>query len=423
VTEFADYFNLTFSALKSSRTQLQLGVIAACMGAAWLLARMIKPRLSTPAPSWKFGAGSAVRLLFPLLALAFVWVAKNFLAKSGSVEAMKIAVVLLLSFALIRFSIYVLRHVFPPSALLKAWERAIVYTVWTGVALHITGLSVPLVEFLNDLSFSVGKQEISVFQIMQALLFVIITLLIALWLARLTENRLMRSPLDLSLRVVFVKFIRAILLVMAVLIVLPLVGIDITLLSVFSGALGVGLGIGLQKIASNYISGFIILLDRSIRLGDLITLDNRHGVVSQLHTRYTVVKISDGTEAIIPNESFVTNTVINHSYTDPKVLIRLPFSVSYDDEPEPVLEFAAHCAGLQPRVLKDPAPAAFVKSFGQNGIEMELAFWVDDAQHGLGPVRSDIYLALWHEFQARGIKIPTPLREVVIKQQVANKTE
>lgn len=416
MTEFADYFNLALNALKSSRVQMQLAIIATCMAAAWLLARLIKPRLSTPAPSWKFGAGSAARLLYPLLALAFVWVAKNLLAKSGTVEVMKIAVALLLSFALIRFSIYVLRHVFPPSALVKSWERAIVYIVWIGVALYITGLSVPLVDFLKDLSFSVGKQEISVFQILQALLFVIITLLIALWLARLTENRLMRSPLDLSLRVVFTKFMRAILLVLAVLIVLPLVGIDITLLSVFSGALGVGLGIGLQKIASNYISGFIILLDRSIRIGDLITLDNRHGIVSQLHTRYTVVKISDGTEAIIPNESFVTNTVINHSYTDPKVLIRMPFSISYDHDPAPALAFAADCAARQSRVLQDPAPAAFVRNFGYNGIEMELAFWVEDAQNSVGPVRSDIYLALWHEFQTRGIKIPTPLREVVIKQ-------
>jgi small-conductance mechanosensitive channel len=417
VTEFIDYFNLALAALKNQRAQIQLGVIAACLAAAWLLAKLIKPRLSSPAPSWKFGAGSAVRLLFPLLALSFVWLAKNFLAKSGSTEVMKIALALLLSFALIRFSIYVLRHVFPPSALLKSWERVIAYTAWGAVAFYITGLAQPILDFLNDLTFKIGKQEISVLQVLQAVLIILATLLIALWLARLVENRLMRSRhFDLSLRVVMSKVMRALLILLAMLIALPLVGIDITLLSVFGGALGVGVGLGLQKIASNYISGFIILLDRSIRIGDLITIDTRHGVVTQLHTRYTVVKTRDGTEAIIPNESFITNTVINYSYTDPKVRVSLPFTISYDDAPQPVLKIAADCAAQQARVLKDPAPEAFVKNFGYNGIEVELAFWVEDAQNGLGPIRSDIYLALWHEFQTHGIKMTTPLREVVIKQ-------
>lgn len=417
MTELTDYFHLAFGVLKTSHTQIQLGVIAACLAFAMLLAKLIKPRLSSTSPSWKFGTGSALRLLFPLLALLFVWLAKNFMAKSGAVETMKIAVVLLLSFVLIRFALYVLRHVFPPSALLKSWERVIAYTAWGAVALYMMGLSQPLFELLNDLSFKIGKQEISVLEVLQALLIIAVALLIALWIARLVENRLMRSlHFDLSLRVVMSKLMRAVLLVLAVLIALPLVGIDITVLSVFGGALGVGVGLGLQKIASNYISGFIILLDRSIRIGDLITLDNRHGVVTQLHTRYTVVKTRDGTEAIIPNESFITNTVINYSYTDPKVLVRVPFTISYDDRPEAVLKIAAACAAQQARVLKDPAPEAFVKNFGYNGIDIELAFWVEDAQNGLGPIRSDIYLALWHEFQTRGIKMPTPLREVVIKQ-------
>ncbi len=417
MTELTDYFRLAFNALKTSHAQWQLGVIAVCMGLAWLLAKLIKPRLSSPAPSWKFGAGSALRLLYPLLALLFVWLAKTFMAKSGTVEVMKVAVALLLSFALIRFAIYIIRHVFPPSALLKSWERVIAYIAWIGVALYVMGLSEPLLDVLNELTFKIGKQEISVLQIAQGFLIVVATLLLALWLARLVENRLMRSPhFDLSLRVVMSKVMRAALLIVAMLIALPLVGIDITLLSVFGGALGVGLGLGLQKIASNYISGFIILLDRSIRIGDLITIDTRHGVVTQLHTRYTVVKTREGTEAIIPNETFITNTVINYSYTDPKVLVRMPFTISYDDAPDAILMLAAKCAAQRSRVLKDPEPAAYVKEFGYHGIEIELAFWVEDAQNGLGPIRSDIYLALWHEFQTHGIKMPTPLREVVIKQ-------
>ncbi len=419
MNEFTEFFDIVFTSLKTARVQMQLGVIAACLAVAWLLARAIRPRLSAPVPTWKFGAGSANRLLFPLLALTLVWISKNVMTKSGSVQTMKIALALLLSFALIRFFIYVLRHVFPPSALLKAWERVIAYTMWIGVALYVTGLAEPLTEFLRELSFKVGKQEISVLQILLAVVSVVITLLIALWLARLSENRLMRSEgLDLSLRVVFTKIARAVLLVIAVLIVLPLVGIDLTLLSVFSGALGVGLGIGLQKIASNYISGFIILLDRSVRIGDLITLENRVGVVTQLHTRYTVVKTSDGTEAIIPNETFVTNTVINHSYTDPKVLVRLPLSVSYACNLDEVLQATTACAEKHPRVLKDPPAETFIKNFGDNGIELELAFWVADPQNGLQPVKSSIYLDIWHKFQTLDIVTPYPQKEIVIKQQV-----
>ncbi|MGB9149814.1 MAG: mechanosensitive ion channel domain-containing protein [Burkholderiales bacterium] len=417
MNEFVDYYQFAVTALKTQRAQIQLGAIIACLGAAWLLAQVIKPRLSSPTPNWKFGAGSALRLLFPLLALAFVWVVKFFMAKSGAVEILKIAVVLLLSFVLIRFTIYVLRHVFPPSALLKSWERVIAYTTWSAVAMHVMGLAQPLLDLFNELTFKFGKQEISVLEIVQAVLIIVATVLVALWLARLAENRLIRSPhFDLSLRVVMSKVMRAVLLVLAILVALSVVGIDITLLSVFSGALGVGVGIGLQKIASNYISGFIILLDRSIRIGDLITLDNRHGVVTQLHTRYTVVKTREGTEAIIPNEFFITNTVINYSYSDARVLVTLPFTVSYDEVPETVLQIALDCAAKQARVLKDPAPAAMVKSLGNNSIEIELGFWVEDAQNGLGPVRSDIFLALWHEFQARGIKMPPAAKEVVNKQ-------
>ncbi|MGB8339243.1 MAG: mechanosensitive ion channel domain-containing protein [Burkholderiales bacterium] len=406
MTELIEYFQPLFAALKTQRAQMQLGVIAVCMAIAWLLAKLVKPRLSSPAPSWKFGAGSAARLLFPLLALSFVWLAKNLMAKSGSLEVMKIAVALLLSFALIRFAIYVLRHVFPPSALLKSWERVIAYTVWAGVALYITGLSEPLLEFLGELSFKVGKKEVSVWQVLLGLISTIATLLIALWLARLAENRLMQARhMDLNLRVVLGKFARAILLVLAILIVLPLVGIDVTLLSVFSGALGVGLGIGLQKIASNYISGFIILLERSIRIGDLITIDNRTGTVSQMRVRYTVVNNADGTEALIPNESFITGTVINHSFSSPKVLVRMPISIAYADKLEQAMQVAADCAKKHTRVLPEPKPETFIKQFTKEGIELELTFWVADPQSGLQSLRSAIYQSVWDAFRGQGIEI------------------
>jgi small-conductance mechanosensitive channel len=406
MTELVDYFSLAFNTLKTPHTLWQIGVISACLVAAWLLTKLIKPRFTSPTAHWKFGAGSAVRLLFPLLALSFVWLAKNFMAKSDSLDLMKIAFALLLSFALIRFCIYVLRHVFPPSALLKTWERAIAFTMWAAVALYITGLAQPLMESLGELSFKIGTHDVSVWQMLIGVTSVVAALMIALWLARLAENRLMHAQhLDLNLRLVLGKFARAILLLLATLIVLPLVGIDITLLSVFSGALGVGVGIGLQKIASNYISGIILLLERSIRIGDLISIDNRTGTVSQMRVRYTVLNNADGTEALIPNENFITSTVINHSFSDPKVLVRMPISITYADSLEQALQVAADCAKKQPRVLPEPKPETFIKQFSNHGIDLELCFWVADPQSGLQSLRSAIYKDLWQTFREHAIEI------------------
>ena len=207
------------------------------------------------------------------------------------------------------------------------------------MALYITGWHTLVSDFLRDeLAIKIGKIDLSALDLLQGFGTIIITLLVAMWLARLLESRLMgQDHLDMSMRVVLSKFIRALFLVIAVLIALQFAGIDFTLLSVFGGALGVGIGFGLQKVASNYISGFIILLDRSIRPGDMITADNRYGKVSQLNARYTVVKSLDGTEAIIPNDTLMTTTVVNHSYTDQRILLKLALQVSYKSPLEQVL--------------------------------------------------------------------------------------
>jgi small-conductance mechanosensitive channel len=239
-----------------------------------------------------------------------------------------------------------------------------------------------------------------------------------LWAGSALEAKLMgAATLDSSLRAVFARLGKSALVVVAVLIVLPLLGIDLTVLSVFGGALGVGLGLGLQKIASNYVSGFIILLDRSIRLNDVITADHQHGVVTRIKTRYVVVRSPNGVESIIPNDILVTTTVVNHSYTDKKVRIPLKVQVAYNTQVEQAAQALTEIASRQARVLRDPAPTVHVISLADNGVELELGVWLADQEQGTQDVRSAINLAILNEFRARGIEIPFPQREVRLLQQ------
>jgi len=215
-------------------------------------------------------------------------------------------------------------------------------------------------------------------------------------------------------RVVVSRLLKALLAVVAVLVALSLVGIDLTVLSVFGGALGVGLGLGLQRIASNYVSGFIILLDRSLTIGDMITVDKYYGAVSQINTRYTVIKSLDGTETIVPNEMLVSSPVINHSYTDRKVRVAVKVSVAYAADVDRALQVLVDAARSQPRVLAEPAPASFITGFGADGIDLEVGFWIRDPEEGTLAVRSDIARGLLQRFKDENIEIPFPQRDIRI---------
>ena len=395
----------------------QSGIIAASLALGWLISWRLKPRIvSEDVLRWKLGRGGLARVTFPLLTLVFLLIGKAVYGRGHPLAILNVAVSLVTAFALVRLALYILRHVFPPNPMLKASERFIAFILWGWMALYITGWHTVVRDFLHDeLAFKVGKVDLSALDLLQGFGAIVVTLLIALWLARLLESRLMgQEHMDMSLRVVLSKFVRALFLVVAVLIALQFAGIDFTLLSVFGGALGVGIGFGLQKVASNYISGFIILLDRSIRPGDMITADNRYGTVSQLNARYTVVRSLDGTESIIPNDTLMTTTVINHSYSDQRILLKLAVQVSYASPLDEVLVLLVDAAAGEPRVLKDPAPGAVVTGFGESGINLEVQFWIADPQNGQSALKSSIYLAIWRAFKTQGIEIPYPQRELRI---------
>ncbi|MGA9993508.1 MAG: mechanosensitive ion channel domain-containing protein, partial [Thiobacillaceae bacterium] len=269
----------------------QLGAVALCIGLSWFLMRVIQPYLHKEDDAWETGRATVRRIGFPLLMLLSVIVAREIIGVwQPERHLLNVAVPLLLALVLIRALIYALRYVFKPSERLKSWERFVAWTIWVGFALHVTGVLPRIHHALEALSFEAGNRHFSLLLLFQAATTIVFAVIAALWVAQFIESRLMGMPrLDLSLRLALSKAMRTFLLVLAVLIALPAVGIDLTVLSVFGGALGVGLGFGLQKIASNYVSGFIILLDRSIRIGDMITVDNRYGQVSGINTRYTLL--------------------------------------------------------------------------------------------------------------------------------------
>lgn len=393
----------------------QLAILAGCLLLALLGESLLRRQQAGEGRVAELGRGGLKRITFPVLALLLVllarWVAEDWIR----VGLFSLAVPLLASLAVIRAVFYILRVSLVGATWLVPFERVFALLVWGVVALHIVGLLTEVIAVIESVTFSAGKQKLNLWHVLQGLVAVLATVLAALWLSSAIEARLNKAVgLDNNLRMVFARLTKALLILLAVLIVLPQVGIDLTTLSIFGGALGVGLGFGLQKIASNYVSGFIILLDNSIRIGNTITVGADRGEVTRITTRYTVLRSLGGVEALVPNELLVGSVVQNESYSDPQVRIALPVQVAYDSDLERAMTIMATAAAAQERVLAEPAPAVLLREFADSGINLELAFWIADPQNGTGQLRSEINLVIWREFKQAGISIPFPQREIRI---------
>ena len=390
----------------------QIGVLLICLGVAWLVDRHLQRRAVSAVRALRIDQGGLQRLSFPLLALLLLALAQVLLKPWIHTRLLALALPLLASLAIIRVVFYVLRHAFGQSSALAVFERFFALLVWAVVALHITDLLPDLIASIEAISFSVGKQKLNLWLVLQGLVTLLFTLFLALWLAGLVEARLAGArELDANLRTVFARLAKVVLITLAVLIGLPLVGIDLTTLSVFGGALGVGLGFGLQKIASNYVSGFIILLDRSIRIGNVISVGAERGQVTQITTRYTVLKNVTGVEALVPNEILVGSVVLNESFSDPRTAFSLAVQVAYGSDVDLALRLMCEAAA-QPRVLQEPPAKAFLAAFRDSGMDLELWVWIKDPEQGSLQIRSDINRAILRAFAAAGISIPYPQREV-----------
>jgi small-conductance mechanosensitive channel len=416
---FAALLTETWRDLQSPDVLWQLAALVVSLGLAWLLERSALARVAAGNDSmtaaYRFGRSGLRRVLFPLTALILVTASRAVLVKFHNVNLLNLAVPLLISLALIRFVVFAMRQALRPAAWIASFERIFAFVAWAVVALHIVGWLPEVIDGLDKMSLTVGSQRLSMWTLLQGVVMVLFTLLVALWIAGALERRLMATTgLDANVRLVMLRILKTALIVIAVLVALPMVGINLTTLSVFGGALGVGLGFGLQKIAANYVSGFIILLDRSLRIGNMISVGAERGIVTQINTRYTVIRAGTGVESLVPNETLVGSVVRNETYTDTRVSSTLNFQVGYGSDVERAMALVVEVARAQRRVLDEPAPKAFLVGFGENGIDLQVSIWIADPEEGTGGVNSDINLEVWRRFRAEGIEFPFPQREIRI---------
>lgn len=324
---------------------------------------------------------------------------------------------------LVRLAVYAFRVSAGTRAPIKGWGNTISLVVWLALSLHVLGWFEPVVEALDSAAMQLGTLRISIWSVLKVLFTVSLFVLGAVWIARWVERRLMSmTAVAISMRIGLSKFIQAGLIGLSILLGLNAAGLDLTTLNVLTGAIGIGLGFGLQAIASNFVSGFVLLMDRSIKPGDVIsfsgttgTTTENFGWVQELRGRYVVVRDRDGVETLVPNQHLITNPVINWSYTDPRVRLKLPVRVSYDCDPEQALGVLIQAAHDHRRILRDPAPVSRLMGFGEYGFELELRFWISDPQEGVNNVRSDVNRIIWKLFQHHGIRIPVPQHDVRVR--------
>ncbi|WP_153100879.1 mechanosensitive ion channel family protein [Paraburkholderia hayleyella] len=401
----------------------QAGVLLVTLLLAWVLARVLRRyldlRRQTRYEALRFGAESLNRAFFPLIGAVLVWLARAITSPFMHTALLNLALVPLFGIGLIYIVFFFARRVFGRYGENQTWlslvERLVSLMVWIGMVLTVMGIQDDVLAWMGSVHFRIANTHLSLLSLFSGVLWVGVTMIVAMWLGSAFEDRVMRaSSLDANLKVVLARLGRALLVVVAVLVSLSLVGIDIRVLGVFGGALGVGLGFGLQKIASNYVSGFIILLDRSLRIGDTINVSSLQGMVTQIRTRYTVVRGLDGVETLIPNEKLITDVVQNRSSFQTQGYAKVAVQVAYETDLPQAMALLVEATQDVPRILQEPAPAPYLVDFGSDGIDLELGFWIEDAATGTVSVRSAVNLNIWRLFAKHEISIPFAQREVRI---------
>lgn len=401
-------------------------VLLACLGLAWGVTRYAGYRVGRgnvpSSPEHKpeshrfesvwFGQHTIDGLLFPLLTLLLIYGARHGVALYQPVLLLKVALPIFVSLAVIRLFVRVLRASFPESASVKFIEQSVSWLAWAGAVLWITGLLPAVQAEMEDITFAFGQTRISLRTIFEGAISSSVMLVVVLWISATLEKRILRGGVgDLSMRKIAANAIRAGLLFIGLLFALSAVGVDLTALSVLGGALGVGLGFGLQKLAANYVSGFVILLERSLRIGDMVRVDGFEGVVTDIKTRYTLIRALNGRETVVPNELFITQRVENLS-PGTYVWLTLKISVGYDSDTAQVMQILVDAALDQPRVRRNPMPVAMLDNFGADGLDFSLTFAIDDPELGHGALRSAINLRILEGLRAAKIDIPYPQRVV-----------
>ena len=393
----------------------ELVALAASAVLAWLLAWLLGRRtIQVDRQSILFGERIIDGVLFPILLLCLSLTARAIVAHWVPLTVFKIAIPVLLSLLVIRLGVKLLQATLRETPLVRALERSISWVAWIVMVLWVSGLLPLVLEELDQITWMVGDSRLSVRTLIEGSLTAGLVLIVALWIASAIETRLLRSATggELSLRMAVSNATRALLLFVGLLIALAAVGIDLTALSVLGGAIGVGLGFGLQKLAANYISGFVILAERSMRIGDNVRVDNFEGRITQINARYAVIRSLTGRESIVPNELLITSRVENLSLADARVWQSTVVSVAYDSDVALVMRLLEQAALNQQRVLREPAPAVALSAFGTDGLEFTVGYWIADPENGTLNLRSLVNLDILRLLREHRIEIPFPQRVV-----------
>ena len=388
----------------------EAGALLGCLLAAWLLVRLLRGRAPQPGSIW-FGDGVVDGVLFPVAALALALAARWALRDVMPLALMQLAVPVLVSLVVIRLTVRVLHRAFPQSAFVRAVERWVSWVAWLAMVLWVLGVLPLMLAELDAIQWKIGSTRVSLRNLLEGVLAAVVVLVLVLWVSATLEARLLQGATDnLSLRKMAANALRAVLLFVGLMFALSAAGIDLTALGVLGGALGVGIGLGLQKLAANYVSGFVILAERSVRIGDMVRVDNFEGRITDITTRFTLIRALNGREAIVPNEMMVTQRVENSSLADPQVALNTVVQVAYGTDLDALMPRLAAAVAAVPRVLADPGPGVQLSNFAADGLELTVVFWIADADKGTGNVRSDVNLAILRLLGEAGVEIPFPQR-------------
>lgn len=409
-----------FQAFLQPTVLIELGSLALCVLLAWLLVSGLRRALGrSDTPSILFGHKILDGALFPAVLLGLGYLAQALLTQWVTLAVFKVAIPVLMALMVIRIGVKVLQVAFPRATWLHPIERTISWFAWGCMVLWVTGLLPLVLQDLDDIRWKVGSSTLSVRTILEGILTSGAVLILTLWVSSTIEARLLHSASgsDLSVRKALSNVARAVFVFLGLIFALSTVGIDLSALSVLGGAVGVGIGFGLQKLAANYVSGFVILAERSVRIGDNVRIDNFEGRVTDITTRYTVIRSGAGRESIVPNEMLITQRVENFSLADPRVWHSTVVSVGYDSDVDLVMRLLQEAALVSDRVLRDPPPSVALSAFGADGLEFTVGFWIADPENGLLGLRSQINLAILRSLQAHAIDIPYPRRVVELVGQ------
>ncbi len=298
----------------------------------------------------------------------------------------------------------------------RFWMQSGAWLVFALLGLHIFGVLQPVAETLESMGFKLGETRISLLGLLKGIGVLVVLLWISSILTKLSKSRIKKMPeINPSVQVLLEKAVQVALLLIAVMASLSTAGLNLSSLTLFGGAIGLGIGFGLQKVISNLVCGIILLLDRSIKPGDVIEIEGTYGWINSLRARYVSVITRDGKEHLIPNEDLVTQKVTNWSFTDTNVRMRIPVGVSYDSDVRKAIELCVEAGAAEERVLKNPEPVCRMIGFGDNAVDLELRVWITDPVNGSGNIRSSVFLGIWDRFQKHGIEIPFPQRDLHIR--------